>query len=261
MVRNPYLLVYSAYEFHRNTGEAEDWSIQSVATLPQVKGAQSELVDSFATYTSWCAPKTPLNASLSYRETLNALPLRDGLVMEIINTMSVVANMLKSAKDCATASANAHTSDPPGSCLNFFMEDLMVDYITSYRTYLVQALDLHSLQLPEHFAQDFARSCNPSMSKNANQASHSTVKGAKRAATVELIKQLDAEVFNNALRDAETQLNALEFATKRTSGYHAWRPPFRTGESTTGQQSKTGKHSKRGQTHRNRKINSSRNAY
>ncbi|KAJ1432774.1 hypothetical protein B484DRAFT_22948 [Ochromonadaceae sp. CCMP2298] len=187
MVRNPFTLIHSAYEYHRKG--MEGWS--TIAALKHKDDPMLNLHPTYRVYANWCNDtKTRVNQSMSYRDMLNHLPLHQGLLMEAVRSSRTIGNMMAAAASCANIAAL--TQGQPGSCVNLLLDELMEDFPGSYRDYIVPALNLN---LPPAAAMRFQKKCDLTNSSSKMLTSHTTEKGDKRVQAVLLIRQLDEEVL------------------------------------------------------------------
>lgn len=202
LVRNPFDMVASGYEYHRNAVQPEAWTLaRTTAARAYVRGR--------------CMPgaEAVLNESLGYRAALHVLDMSHGLLLESVRMHeSDLPGMLSAAQSCreadgaaAAASDGAGTSPggAAGGCVNMLLDDAMADYGAAWAR-VVRALRLDASLGAASEWRAFAATCDPT----STHSEHATNRTG-RAAVIELLRHLDAEHLGSRLRAAEGALAAL----------------------------------------------------
>lgn len=206
LVRNPFDMVVSGYEYHRNAAQPEGWTLaRTTAARAYVHGR--------------CMPGAEagpvLSDSTGYRAALHVLGTSQGLLLESVRMLeSDLPGMLSAAQSCREAEAAAraaldvavsgtphsyHGAGAAGGCVNMLLDDAMADYGATWLR-VVGALRLDASMAA---AGAFAATCDPT-SMHTEHATNRT----GRASVIELLWHLDAEHLGSRLRTAEGALAA-----------------------------------------------------
>ena len=199
MVRDPFTLVHSGYNYHRSTKEAERWTLVPFGRMHARRGAWQGALEALTSYQTCPGRAELFPQNLTYRRALNDLNLTNGLLLESLRALHRdIPYMLNSALCCArTDSLSSH-----GTCANVNLDVVMRDYSMSFKELLARPLRIDKSKVA-HLAESVEQRCNPRA--NSDSAEHQT-EHKDRGLAIEIIRDLDVRFLGGALTRAETLL-------------------------------------------------------
>ena len=236
MIRSPFVLVHSGYNYHRSTPRPEPWTMVPFAVLSTRTHAgawgqfRDEAVAAWQGYRRFsqlqgCGDgvlpfsRTVLNTSVSYRGALNLLTRAEGLLFESMRSLHrdvpyVVASSISCGRAQVEAQAAfANRSSTCGGCTNVWLdEDIMADFDAGLRR-LRHPLALPGSQI-DTLARLFQMTCDPASkqpsTKGTRQANvnHRT-DHTDRVDAIALLRQIDVGYLGSKLHKADTIIRSL----------------------------------------------------
>jgi hypothetical protein len=215
LVRNPFVLVDSAYAYHMRGWEP--WVQTSFGNITQrLDDTQATLT--FSTWNRWQPPassvlsnRRPLLANETYGAVLRSRSLEEGLLLEAVRCLyRDIPFVLNSAQECKKVDAEAS-----GRCTNVLLDDIMADYSSAFEHLVAPPLnagrsDLGSQAKFEAMQAAFVTMCNvPAQEKKGLQGPQTSQEEVGKRARIKLLRSLDQELLGGMLAAAEKELEPL----------------------------------------------------
>uniref|UniRef100_A0A7S3ATA2 Uncharacterized protein n=1 Tax=Haptolina ericina TaxID=156174 RepID=A0A7S3ATA2_9EUKA len=213
MVRSPFVMVDSGYNYHRALtpslhGRSESWAF---IKIPDMSTSTRPLfADSAAAYNAWkewnCSHLYPrLVTPTSYTGALRRLGEAGALLFESVRALyRNIPSMIHTARLCAEAAASGLNH----SCSNVWMDAVVTNLSEGFRRQLAPSLGLMGSRCVP-LESSFVAGCDPALqSADSAARSHMTDHSA-RDARIALLRQLDKSYLDSRLLNAETELLQL----------------------------------------------------